>query len=727
MPPTFVCVGSMRREFALRNVITLQRILMGFVLFVVTVSLPSNTLSNRVEPDEEARLTNRSGALTWRLVGPFGGDARRLAVDHSNPDICYLGTGDGQFFRSVDGGQSWHLVVPGFKQRGFSIQTIVVDRRWAHRIFLGGWYVRGQTGGGLFVSEDQGKSWRPIVGLQGLPIRALVQSERDPDLFIAGALTGVYRSTNGGADWHLISPGHPDFKNIESLAVDPENPNVIYVGTWRLPWKTTDGGQTWKLCGNSSVGMIDDSDIFSIVIDYSNPNVVYMSACSGIYCSENAGQSWTKIQGIPASSRRTQVIRQHPLNSEVIYAGTTQGLWMSSDRGRRWQLITDRRLVVNDIVVHHLRPDVVILATNQGIMTSRDNSRFSASNTGFSHWTVSTVKVDVEDHSRIYAGVLSPGTYSGLFMSHDSGHTWRPFGRGLQGVDVYCLIQSSAQPDVMMVGTNKGLFQSKDRGENWSAVAFHQEYPEPGQKSRQKSRSVDRKQTVKSFKAPLKVIGLGFQSRLETNTEQVYCLTESLILKGDVVHGGWKVIYQAEAGETLMCLVPSKKSASVLYVGTNRSLKISYDDGKSWREVTVEGQRYPIQAICEDDQEDDLLYVGTALGAFRLDTNQGNYAWTRVGSGLPLVSVSVIGVNPHRRHELVVGDQRYGGLFRSSDAGRNWERIDVGFASSRISTFCFDSTSNQRLFVGTLNGGIYVGSSVGDVALRGEKVSSAGK
>lgn len=708
----------MRREFVIRIPASQRVMSIGIIVLVAMASPSFATLSGRVEPDKATPPTSWSGMLRWRLAGPFGGEARRLAVDHQNPDICYLGTGDGQFFRSIDGGQSWHLVLPGFNQRGFSIQTIVVDRRWADRIFLGGWYVRGQTGGGLFVSEDQGKTWRPIVGLQGLPIRALVQSSPDPELFIAGALTGVYRSTNGGADWQLISPDHPDFKNIESVAVDPEDPNVIYVGTWRLPWKTTDGGQTWKLCGNSSVGMIDDSDIFSIAIDHSNRSVVYMSACSGIYRSENAGQSWTKIQGIPASSRRTQIIRQHPLNSSVIYAGTTQGLWMSSDHGQRWRLVTDRRLVVNDIVVHHLRPSIVMLATNQGIMTSRDNSHFSASNTGFSHWTVSTVKIDVENHSRVYAGVLSPGVYSGLFVSHDSGSTWEPYGNGLQGVDVYCLAQSSTQPEIMMVGTNKGLFRSKDRGENWSLVAFNQQSPRTNRELRQRLRRQSTKNAVGKQIAPLnssvKVIELGFQSRVKDETEQVYCLTESSVIKGSVLHGDWQVIYQAGVGETLMCLVPSKKRPSVLYMGTNRGLKLSYDDGKTWRELSIHGESYPVQAVAEDEAT-DLLYVGTTLGAFRLDTSQDNYAWTRVGGGLPLISVSVIAVNPHYRHELIVGDQRYGGLFLSSDAGRSWDRIDVGFASSRVSTFCFDFRNSQRLFVGTLSGGIYVGNYVGNV------------
>ena len=69
---------------------------------------------------------------------------------------------------------------------------------------------------------------------------------------------------------------------MESLAIDPLDPNVVYAGTWHLPWKTTDGGKNWQ---SIKEGIIDDSDVFSIIIDPANPNLVFASACSGIYKS----------------------------------------------------------------------------------------------------------------------------------------------------------------------------------------------------------------------------------------------------------------------------------------------------------------------------------------------------------------------------------------------------------------------------------------------------------
>ena len=88
-----------------------------------------------------------------------------------------------------------------------------------------------------------------------------------------------------------------------------EMPNTIYAGTWYRPFKTTDGGKSWKLI---NTGMIDDSDVFAINLDNKNPDHMIASACSGIYESFNGGENWSKFKGIPSDSRRTRDILQHP-------------------------------------------------------------------------------------------------------------------------------------------------------------------------------------------------------------------------------------------------------------------------------------------------------------------------------------------------------------------------------------------------------------------------------
>jgi len=79
-------------------------------------------------------------------------------------------------------------------------------------------------------------------------------------------------------------------------------------------------------------GMIDDSDVFSIIVDPKNPQVCNASACQ-VLQNDNAGELFHKCKGIPASSRRTRVLKQDPA-FEVVFAGTTEGLWRTQDAGK---------------------------------------------------------------------------------------------------------------------------------------------------------------------------------------------------------------------------------------------------------------------------------------------------------------------------------------------------------------------------------------------------------
>ena len=134
-----------------------------------------------------------------------------------------------------------------------------------------------------------------------------------PNVLIAGTFNGMFRSDNSGESWsQLPTQNTPGLVHVESLAIDPRTTNTIYAGTWYLPYKSTDGGKTWKSIKN---GIIDDSDIFAIDIDPRDPNHVFMSACSGIYETKNGGDSWEKVQGIPSQSRRTRAILAASINS----------------------------------------------------------------------------------------------------------------------------------------------------------------------------------------------------------------------------------------------------------------------------------------------------------------------------------------------------------------------------------------------------------------------------
>jgi photosystem II stability/assembly factor-like uncharacterized protein len=402
-----------------------------------------------------AAQTGRAASqAAWTVAGPAGGDARAFAAAPGDPSHLYLGTTNSWLYESKDGGASWSRLAKIDPIDGFVLDSIVVDASDPATLFVGAW--KDSANGGLWVSHDGGHSWTEPADLKGQSIHALAQAHSDARILFAGTLKGVYRSKDTGATWQQISPaGDREIHEVESLAVDPGNPDVVYAGTWHLPWKTTDGGKNWR---SIKQGLIVDSDVFSIIIDPEHTRTVYLSACSGIYKSESAGQLFHKIQGIPSEARRTRALMQDPENRAVVYAGTTEGLYKTLNGGRTFARMTDADVVVNAVYVDPRDAKHVLLATDRGgVLASTDaGATFTQSNQGLSERKVAALLVDGSDPARLYAGLVNDKNYGGVFRSQDGGTSWHQVGKGLDGRDVFALAQT--KDGTVVAGTNDGIF-----------------------------------------------------------------------------------------------------------------------------------------------------------------------------------------------------------------------------------------------------------------------------
>ena len=255
-----------------------------------------------------------------------------------------------------------------------------------------------------------------------------------------------FRSNDSGATWTRISEqGSREIHEVESLAVDPADPDVVYAGTWHLPWKTTDGGKTWN---NIKQGIIDDSDVFSIILDPDKPKTIFLSACSGIYKSESAGARFRKIEGIPSTARRTRVLKQDPADHKVVYAGTTEGLYKTTDGGKTFSRMTNPDLIVNDVFIDPNDSNRVLLATDRGgVLISNDAGKtFTASNEGFSERKVAALLVDRNNPSRLFAGVVNDKKFGGVFVSADQGKSWEQVATGLMGATCSRCLRAKMEP-----------------------------------------------------------------------------------------------------------------------------------------------------------------------------------------------------------------------------------------------------------------------------------------
>jgi len=398
-------------------------------------------------------LASQLSAQSWDAIGPYGGDVRALAADPSPAGLVWLGTADGRLFRSDDAGHSWQQLKPGFPLRGRSLDNIVVDAKG--RVVVGYWEVAG-TGGGVAWSEDGGLNFEVSAGIAGESVRALAASRSDPDLWLAGSIAGVFVSRDAGRSWARITPEeHPDLRNVESVAIDPRNPGIFYVGTWHLAWKSVDAGSTWSPIHS---GMIADSDIFTLTLDPRDPSRLHATACTGIYRSSNAGSSWTKIGGIPSSSRRTLAFGHDPGNPDRLYAGTTEGVWGRAP-GEAWRRLTSKAIVVNAVAA---LADGVVLAGADGIgvLRSEDSGdTWQSANRGFVARAVRRVAFN-RDGSEMWVG-LDGGRYDGGIATRGRQSSWRESGRGLGGRTILSQLAVGGE---RIVGTDGGLFVSSQAG-----------------------------------------------------------------------------------------------------------------------------------------------------------------------------------------------------------------------------------------------------------------------
>lgn len=716
------------------------------ILLIVCLFIGNSTL-NRVYAAD-------SPALSYRVssVGPFGGDAKSLVVDPADPKRLYLGTTDGQIYRSKDAAQNWERLLT-FDHPGYSVDKIIIDEKNPQTIYVPVWFIANDTDGTIYKTTDGGDTWQELTPMKGHSVRNLTIAPMNNQMMIAAAIDGAYISYDAGATWARYSPpNHPDIKRLHSVAIDPQNPNIVYLGTEHLPWRTEDGGKTWVCVKGTSPEkkqqFIDDSDIFSIVIDRNNPNRIYASACSGIYNTSDRAATWAKYQGIPFTSRRTHLIYPDPTNEQTIYSCTTEGLWKTNNGGTSWRPMTSIHTVCNAIALHPTNPNRLYLAIKFGGVLVSDNGgeSFHPANNGFVNRQISTLIADRTKPGRLYAAALFNGFEGGLYISNDNGLSWQLSIRSMVGEDIYVLYQSAAQDQTLYAGTNLGLYISNNHGENWTRISgkapllptttpLTSTKGKVGHSFVASSPAKGSKRSSKKGKTPSANI-----------TERVVGITTRYSAKGTdgVLVASWGGLYQVKEdtgaaklnvktrnGNIVSTPTPAANEAPItklnvdgyngrilsvathpaqpdtIYVGTQQGIYITNDNGKSWQRPTLDPETTPVVvSIAINPHNPKVIMAGTQYASYL--SNDGGQSWQRRGHGIPYGEILAIRFSPIDPNLIVVGDYRVGGLYVSTDGGENFQQIELQVSSSRITTMSFDSVDAKNLYIGSFSGGVYV-------------------
>ena len=695
------------------------------------------------------------GAVNWLPFGPDGGDARRIVADPTDHQHLYLGTANGWIYESRNDGANWRRLSRVDKRDDLVLDSIVVDAENPKHLTVGAWVI-DRVDGGLYISYDSGKTWISQAEMRGESVRALRASPTDANVLVAGTLKGVFRSTDGGKRWALISPrDSTEIHEVQSVAIDPVDSNVIYAGTWHLPWKTVDGGEHWE---NIKEGIIDDSDVFSILVDPGNPQVVYASACSGIYKSEDAARLFHKVQGIPSSARRTRVLMQDPSNLKVVFAGTTEGLFRSEDAGKNWVRTTGREIIVNDVLVDQTDSKRVMIATNRGGVLASDDggNTFHASNSGFSARQITTVRHDSGRPATVLVGVVNDKEWGGIFRSDDGGLSWMQRAAGLQGRDVFALGQA---PDgTFIAGTAHGLFRWDEAGATWIKV---QNAP-TGAKETEGSRL-----SVMKVRAPVPFVRNQFAAKYGSHRVSAGSITlkhgsgarspshgvaaskrpvrKAVVAKHKLATGRAKSVGQgstAQGGTGVHPLVPrirvsaglesvpsgeapamddaaaglAKEQVSRASKGfdggvfglttaggrmcaiTSVGLMGSDDNGLSW---TLDGPEHSAEWRYLASAQDDVVSASLHTISFSADDGR---SWTPVLMPEGLTQIGALSVEASGR--IWVGGRE--GVFISSDAGHTWSTPKNLFVNMVNSIYYDEPTKRMIVTTAGYNGIVFV-------------------
>ncbi|MGY5856065.1 MAG: hypothetical protein RTS72_05645 [Candidatus Thorarchaeota archaeon] len=322
---------------------------------------------------------------------PFRQGYYTFALRTSNTSEIWLGTWGGGMFKSYDAME--HNVRAdgiGMTMMGKHIYEIVVSPDPPFTVYAA-------TEEGVFVTEDSGATWINFsVGLESLQVRSL-ELTANGTLYCGTLGYGMHVLNTTLGQWKQLPPfsnlgnvwpiwdNRPSYQ-YSTLLFHPTDPNIVYIGTFPTGFfKSTDGGNTWREC---NTGWTNDG-VFALVNHPYNSDIIYAGTYNGISRSLDEGESWEAWdEGWPAEqwafsidfdSRNPEIMYACSKNGENEGTGTiyNRGTVMkSTDGGAHWFEIINGLNVTQEfykIIVDKHNPDTIYLAAqNDGVFISYD-------------------------------------------------------------------------------------------------------------------------------------------------------------------------------------------------------------------------------------------------------------------------------------------------------------------------------------------------------------------
>ena len=624
----------------------------------VAPSDPKTIYAGTGESDIREDLSSGNGVYkstdagtTWHHIGLD--DTRqisRIVIDPQNANIVYVGALGHAFgandhrgvYKSVDGGEHWAHVLDLGPEIGISDLTICSSD--SRLLFAGAWHVRRPPwtsyaptdgpGGGLYRSQDAGKTWIRLEG-QGLPqgawgrvgvdvapdgkrVYALIAVQAQAQTPVQERKPGLYRSDDGGNTWSLANSAPPITSRawyFNRITIDPNNPDVIYMPNVAL-YRSQDGGKTVTVLRGAPGG----DDYHELWIDPKNSASMVLGTDQGTTISLNRGQTWSSWYNQP-TAQLYHVTTDNEFPYSVYGAQQDSGsaaVLSRTDHGgitaRDWFLPGGSES--GYLVVHAKDPDIIYLSGTYGTV-ARFNRKTGLSQ-DITPWPA--MAFDVEINQRKYRDPWTPA-----------------------------LVRSPIDPAKLYLGTQY-VMTTIDGGLHWQTIS-------PDLTGAELRKAASEKKPASATPAPPTVESASREGFGVVFTIAPSPLNRDLVWAGSdtgLIHvtrdGGknWKDVTPPglTAWSQISMIEASHFDPAVAYAAVNRSriddqtpyLYRTRDYGASWQPIT-RGIATPafLRAVREDPETKGLLFAGTEFGVYA-SFDDGDH-WQSLQLDLPMTGV----------------------------------------------------------------------------------------
>jgi photosystem II stability/assembly factor-like uncharacterized protein len=578
-----------------------------------------------------------------------------LAIDPRTPETIYAGT----FwlpYKTTDGGQTWKSIRNGMIDDS-DIFAIDINPRDANHIIA-------SACSGIYESKNAGESWRKVQGIpsQSRRTRAILQHPSVGGIVFAGTTEGFWRSDKGGdADSWMVTTSRQ--LEINSIAVHPSRPDMVYIGTNNYGvMVSNDGGKSFTPTNGGFSGRF----AYAILPDWETPNRIYAStintATGGgfLFVSNDNGESWRPSMRSMPSRLITYAIVQDTRDANLLYLGTNLGVYRSIDRGATWAPVwsptePEKKKAPAKKTAKARAPQSksrrtpapgqeTVVQAQQALLDAGYHLGEPDGKMGTA--TTASVKKFQTDRHLPVTGKLDAITLAALGIGNGTGPASAERSNLILADAVNTLVHTvdpETQQPGYLAATNTGLYRTLDPNKGWQKISYG-----------------------------------SFDPRTTSISNNL-------------------------------------KTPETIWVGTPSSgVLVSRDSGETWRQVQGVPTDMPVNTVVQDPQRPDYIYVGTKQTIFL--SHDGGQTWSRRGGNLPFGDFTSILVNPRNGDEIFVGNAYQisevgGGVYRSTDAGKTWARIDPKdgrLPSQRIWALAFDPHNQDVLFVGSHSAGVYV-------------------